>query len=285
MKKLKLFLVIFLLPLSSFALTPWGLPTYVDISAYAVNNYSYYRITHGLSDDDLSNLPHSINHKNTFITQLQGKLGKKYPSIFSTVRHNRENSAATKVNFLSDNTDLSEFVFVSGHGSYNTLFFYDDILQATAPTITKTFGGYTRWIIFDNCLTLNASPLYLASWLYGGAHVILGNRSKSGQFSLPSPYNYSSADQFDKFTTRFVTNGGTIWSSYNNAVKETFYTNVGFGIEPAIVFLAGKADNGKSVNFSEEKLQNVYNGPFNYNYGATSLTINWLSQTYGTPAY
>jgi hypothetical protein len=252
----------------------------VDIATYAVNDYSQYNIN---NNSNYGNLSRSIIHKNTFINQLQGKLNKKYPNISSIVRYNRENSTATGINFLEDNTDLSEFVFFSGHGSYNSLLFYDWMIKATAPVRTKYFGGYTRWIIFDACLTLNASPLYLFSWLSGGAHAILGSRSMSYSFSTSS--GYKSEEQFNKFTTRFVVNGEEIWSSYNNAVKEAVYTNIGLGIEPAIAYLAGNADNGKYVDFSKERLQNVYNGPFEYKYGATNLTINWLSQKYGSPIY
>ncbi len=283
MKRLNLFSIIFLLlAFSCYALTPWGVPAYVDIAAYAVNDYSQYNIN---NNSTASNLPRSIIHKNEFIGHLQGKLNAKYPNTSSTVRYNRENSTATRANFLNDNTDLSEFVFFSGHGNYNTLAFYDFPLQATAPTPTKTFGNYTRWIIFDACLTLNASPLYLASWLMGGAHAILGVRSMSWQFS-PSQGS-GTEDQFKKFTTRYVIVGNTIWSSHNSAVKDAaaIYINAGLGIEPAIAFWAGNADNGQYVNFSNERLQNVYNGPFSYQYGATNLTINWLSYKYGKPQY
>ncbi|MDR2593266.1 MAG: DUF6345 domain-containing protein [Fibromonadaceae bacterium] len=264
------------------ALTPWGVPNYVDIAAYAVNDYSQYRIH---NNPRLYDLSRSIKHKNAFINQLQNKLNAKYPNVSSTLRYNRENSTATRANFLNDNTNLSEFVFFSGHGDYNSLYLYESVLQATAPNVTKTFGDYTRWVIFDACLTLNASPLYLASWLFDGAHVILGNRSITYEFPNSSnPAGYSE-NIFNVFTTRFVTNGEAIWSSYYNAVRETVYIVGGYGVEPAIAFLAGNADNGKAVNFSEEKLQNVYNGPFNYKYGATNLTINWRSQTYGKPEY
>jgi len=279
MKKLKLILVaFFLLPCVCFALTPWGVPAYVDIAAYAINDYSKYRINYNLSINDLSDLKRSIIHKNTFINQLQGRLKSKYPNISSTLNYNRENSTATKSNFLNDNTDFSEFVFVSGHGYYNALLFYDYELQASS----KVFGNYTRWIIFDNCLTLNTSTVNLFTWLSGGAHAILGNRSKTWEFSKSS---YTSEELFVKFTTRFVTNGEALWSSYNNAVKEAIYINGGKGVEPAIAFLSGNADNGQSVYFSLETLQNVYNGPFSYQYGATNLKINFTSQIYGTPAY
>jgi hypothetical protein len=134
MKNLKLYLVtIFLLPISSFALTPWGVPTYVDIAAYAVNDYSQYRINNNTT---LGSLSRYINKKNAFINHLQGELKTKYPSISSMVRYNRENSAATIANFINDNTDLSEFVFFSGHGGYNSLLFYDWKLQATIQLIS-----------------------------------------------------------------------------------------------------------------------------------------------------
>jgi len=281
MKKLKSFLAILLLPLFSFALTPWGLPTWVDISTYALNDYSQW-------SSSTPNLKRSLSHKNRFIEQIQGKLNAKYPNIFSTVRHNRENSAATTNNFKNDDTNGSEFVFFSGHGSKDFLYFYNGGIYSGSG---KKFGGYTRWAIFDACLALNKDiPIsQLENW-FDGAHAILGFSSLSYEFI--HSYNcfftcdhYRSEDQYDKFAARFIRDGETIWSAYNNAVKGAIYSNGGIAVEPAIVYRKGNVDNGQYVDFSEERLQNVYNGPFNSNNGASNILTDRKYTTYGTPAY
>jgi len=278
MNKIKI-LTALLLFMSVFcsALTPWGLPTWVDISAYAVNDYS---------QTGNSNLSRSINHKNRFISQMQGRLKAKYPNINSEVMYNRENSSATTNNFLNDGTDMGEFVFFSGHGSNALLAFYNGNVYSTSG---KSFGGYTRWVMFDACLVLNTSLSQNERW-FNGVHSILGYDSFSYEFV--KSYNcfftcdyYRSEDVFNKFASRFITNGETIWSAHHNSVKEAIYQNGGLGVAPSIVFRSGNADNGQFVSFTEERLQNVYNGPFSYQAGASNIYINWNAYYYGKPQY
>jgi len=257
------------------ALTPWGLPSYVDISAYAVNDYL-----------NVSDLPRSIPHKDRFIHQFQARLISKYPNIFSNVRHDRNNSLATVYNYMNDNTNMSEIVFSAGHGSYGGIWMYDGFISSASG---KAFGGYTRWVFMDACLALNLSLPDAYRW-FNGVHAILGNRSIGWQFI--HSYNcfftcdhYRSEDQYNVFAYRFITNGETIWSAYAHAVMEVIYLKGGHGIEPAIINLAGNADNGQYVDFLEERLQNVYNGPFGYPYGATNITVFGRSISFGTPEY
>ncbi|MDR0516005.1 MAG: DUF6345 domain-containing protein [Fibromonadaceae bacterium] len=280
MKKVKVLVAMFLfMSVSCLALTPWGLPSYVDISAYAVNDYSQY-------GSGTSNLNRTILHKNRFIEQIQGKLKAKYPNISSAVKYNRENSAATKSNFLNDYTNIGEFVFFSGHGNRALLAFYDKTVSSTSG---KSFGGYTRWAMFDACLVLDAPFSKHEPW-FDGAHSILGYNSLSYEFI--HSYNcfftcdhYRSEDVFNKFASRFITNGETIWSAHHNSVKEAIYQNGGHGIAPSIVFFSGNADNGQFVSFADERLQNVYNGPFSYQNGASNIYINWNAYFYGNPQY
>lgn len=90
-------------------------PTEVNMSTYAINDYSRVERC-----DDLSR---SIADKNRFVEQMTKQITAKYPN--TTVRHlrDRENASATANSFLRDNTDDSEIVFFSGHGEPQTLFF------------------------------------------------------------------------------------------------------------------------------------------------------------------
>jgi hypothetical protein len=278
MKKIMtIVMVVLFASVACSALTPWGLPAWVDISAYAVNDYS---------QTGSSNLNRSIYHKNRFITQMQDRLRAKYPNISSTVRNNRENSTATVNNFLNDGTGLTEFVFFTGHGSRSRILLYNGFVSHASG---KSFGNYTRWVMFDACLVLDAPFDQHANW-FDGVHSILGYNSIAYEFIKSyncffSCSHYRSEDVFNKFASRFINNGETIWSAHHNSIKEAVYQNGGYGVEPSIVFLSGNADNGQHVSFSEERLQNVYNGPFHYQYGASNIFINWNSYTYGKPKY
>ncbi len=267
--------IVFSLSTLTFSATRWGIPTYLDFAAYAVNDY-----------ESISDLPRSIGHKDRFISQMQGKVEAKYPNVIMNIRYNRENANATVFNYLNDNTNGSEIVFSAGHGWYDGVWMYDGFVSSSSG---KRFGNWTRWVFFDACLALNTSLTNAARW-FNGAHAILGNRSNGWQYIRSydcffSCSHYRSEDQYNKFAQRFITNGEEIWPSYYNAVKEAIYQNGGLGIETAIINLAGNADNGQYVDFSQERFQNVYNGPFTSANGASNIVFWARSVRYGTPKY
>lgn len=92
-----------------------GPPAYIDISTYAIEDYSKVD-----SPVKVNSIKRPIAHKNRFVEQMTNNIKAKYPN--TAVRHvrDRENAAATANSFLTDNTDDSEIVFFSGHGSQQT---------------------------------------------------------------------------------------------------------------------------------------------------------------------
>ncbi len=56
------------------------------------------------------------------------KINSKYPKISTSVLYNRENSAATRTAFLSDKTNLTEFVFFCGAWKSTEAFFLRPIV-------------------------------------------------------------------------------------------------------------------------------------------------------------
>ncbi len=259
-----------------------SLPSKFSISAYAVNDYS-------ASLGKNSNLPRSIYHKNKFISAMIKKINGKYPKISTSVLYNRENSAATRAAFLTDKTNLTEFVFFAGHGNQQKLFFYDQSLELDN---TKMFGEFTRWVIFDACLVLNVNKRNYISesfssstidvnrfvriyQLFNGVHSILGNYGLGWQGNIKKHW-YSSArwrteDVYEYFSKYFIEDGDAIWDAYVSAVKKVYnnfhnnaalgyYTNIS-GYDSAIWYFYGVYSNGEILDMSNEKFSKTYNSP------------------------
>jgi len=258
-----------LLVINSFAIIRYGVPSQIHISAYAINDYSTF-------PGGATNLNRTILHKNMFINQIQVRLAAKYPSVDFYITHNRENSSATVYNFLND--DAGHIIFFSGHGTNNSIALRNGLINSYSG---KKFDGWTRWVYFDACLTLNANLSQVANW-FDGTHAILGYRSLSWEFS-GSPV--SSEDVLKEFATRFITNGETIWNAHKNSVISIIYNQAGIGIEPAIVNRIGNAEHGEYVDFADEQFSNTYNGPFNTALYATNIATSSRSVVYGVPQY
>lgn len=270
-KKTTLFL--FFLCAFSFSATRWGLPQHINISTYSIEDYS---------KTSSSNLSRSHKHAKSFSKNLFKKIASKYKDIATSQILERKDSLVTKQRILSDNLSHSEFVLFAGHGNSSGFFTYDGKFLSAGE---KKFGQSTYWVIFDACLMLNNDLPTLGKW-FDGAHAILGNKSQGWQYIRS--YNcfftcdhYRSEDQYSYFAKYFVSNGETIWESYKKAVKKAIYSNGNLGIEPAIVYKIGDADNGVETDMSEERFQNVYNAPFN----PKTHSIVIKSIKYGKPKY
>ncbi len=265
--------MLFFIATFCFAEIRWGLPYSLDIATYAVNDYSQYSNT-----DDLSR---SLAHKNRFVSKLTEEINDKYPNIGVNHVINRENSSATKWNFINDVNDYSEIVFFAGHGNVGLIALYDNVLYQQE----KSFGEFNRWVFFDACKVLGITPSQAYAW-FNGVHSILGNVSLGWQFihsynCFFSCDHYRSEDMYNYFADYFIDDGETIWDAYKKGVKKSIYTNGGLGIRPAIYYVESTAENGQDVNFSEERFQNVYNGPI----FPSMDQVKRKDQIYGSPSY
>lgn len=271
----KMLLCMFIVVDCALAYVRWGLPYTIDISTYAVNDYSHY--TNGTS-----NLSRSIRHKSRFVSQMMSSINSRYPNI--SVNHviDRTDSTATTFNFVNDANHNSEIVFFSGHGNVGLVALYDGI---TNLGTSKKFESFNRWVFLDACLVLDTTEAYATTW-FNGAHAVLSFKSLSYEFV--KPYNcfincdhHRSEDTFNYFADYFIEDGSEIWDAYNRAVRKAIYSNGNLGIEPGIMYVEGTAENGQFVDFSEERFQNVYNGPLPPSAGR----VKRKTQPHGTPAY
>ncbi len=268
-------LILFLLFFYSYTFsgTRWGLPSKINISTYSIQDYS---------KTNSNNLPRSHKHKANFVKKITSNINSKYSQIKTSHILDRLDSSVTKSQIQKDNLSHSEFALFVGHGNKSGFYTYDGKFLSAGD---KKFGNSTYWVIFDACLILNNDLPVLGKW-FSGVHAILGNKSQGWQYirSYNCFFNcnhYRSEDEYAYFAKYFISNGETIWESYKKAVKKAIYSQGNLGIEPAIVYKIGKADNGVETDMSEERFQNVYNAPFN----PASHTIVIKSIKYGKPKY
>lgn len=279
-------------------------PPAFGISAYAVNDYSH------ISNVKAKNLSRSIAHKNKFINKFTDAIGLKYPSVQTKVRHDREDASATSSNFISDNTDKSEFVFFAGHGQQQTLAFYDKSLKLSNGV--KSFGGNTRWVLFDACLVLNVNKTDFISQEYdkkktqdpyrvldvfgwfNGVHVILGNYALGWQGTIKKHW-YSSArwrteDVYSYFSEKFIEDGEPIVDAYFASIKKV-YNNFSTGItgyKVAAWYFYGVKKNGDVLDMSKEKFKSTYNAPVSFTETSTEFktrTLMLRTMSIGKPRY
>lgn len=105
--------------LYSFATNPtWTTPSKVHVSAFAVNDYSYYL------PNTLRSLQRTIHHKNFFIDSLFAEVSVHYPGKSTYVPYDYEDTSATFLNYKSAFTYNTEFVFFSGHGGPQKICLY-----------------------------------------------------------------------------------------------------------------------------------------------------------------
>lgn len=282
-------------------------PKELNVSTYAIDDYS-------ANDENLSNLSRSVAEKNRFVGQIFDNVKFKYPN--TTVRHirDRENAGATKNVFLTDNTDDSEIVFFAGHGSPQTLFFYDYRHEFLPGT--KRFGGRTRWVFIEACMFMNMNRddrisanassenmdierLRKMSALFNGVHAILGNYADGVQWTIKKHW-FSSArwrteDRFDYFARHFISGGVGIWDSYVSALKKVyrnFTENSALGSDgskhpgyrPAIVYFYKQFSDGSALDMSLEKYGESYNAPVSDG-SISNYLLMYKTVTIGSPIY
>ena len=155
----------------------------------------------------------------------------------------------------------------------------------------KVYGGDTRWVIFNACLTLNVNksnmlsePLTLESvdlsrvdtlrTVFRGVHAILGYYAKSWAMEFPIPYFneiIATENVYKFFAKNFITFNETIWESFFMANMSMYYQfaevlhHYGLdgpaGLKPAIAFLRGYDGNGVYHDTSLERFNHTYNQP------------------------
>ena len=303
--------IILTLCLSSclFAVT-LGVPQTISFSTYAINDYSHFAT-------DLGSLDRSIAHKKRFVEKMTDEITDKYPSTSISTNHNRENSAATTSRFLSDNTDLSDFVFFAGHGNQQRLSFYDNGFNFVNGN--KKFGGNTKWVILDACLFLNANNANQKSSdpsnnssvidnarltnikkMFNGVHAILGYHSKSWQGNIKKHW-YSSAqwrteDKYNHFAKYFIRDGRGLWDAYSAAVYKHYddfvnnhaagWTTNLSGYRSAIAYFYGDYNNGNVIDMSLETYKLTWKGPITSSSGNFKFVdIKMAYSKAGTPKY
>ena len=281
-------------------------PTEVNMSTYAINDYS--RV------ERCSDLSRSIADKNRFVEQMTSQIKAKYPN--TTVRHlrDRENANATANSFLTDYTDNSEIVFFSGHGEPQTLFFHDK--QQNFGINTKRFGGKTRWVFLEACMFLNVNKserlsaslsdnenidynkMAIIASMFNGVHAILGNYANGWQGTIKKHW-YSSArwrteDRFNYFAQYFIKDGSGIWDSYVSAVKKVYknfkddsalgYSTGITGYKPAIAYFYKQGTNGNALDMSLESYALSYDAPVSDG-SVSGYSIRFKAVSIGSPKY
>lgn len=334
--KLLLVLIFLAVDLSAASTPVWGAPTKVKVTTFAVNDYDIYRYKHGIVNEHaLPGLENSVIHEQTFVDELFSALGKKYPGKkkYKDAYASGKNSSATAQRFREAVLYNSEFVFFSGHGDQQELLLYDysirlrgrcccdrgdeacfkasglkntDICPSSGYACAndeygKVYGGDTRWVILDACLTLNVNksnrlskPLSIENIdftkvdqlrsVFSGVHAILGFYSDGKQGTLHINNKYVDTRWlYQYFVENFIEKKETVWNSFSKAcarIVNDFENTI--GLQPAIAFLRGYDKNGVYHDTSTETFDRTYNKPIQID-GSIELFI--MYEKYGIPTY
>lgn len=278
-----------------FAVNPtWTTPSKVAVAAFAVDSYSHVYYPRSLGD-----LKRSKIHKRVFIETLFSRVRAKYPGKRAFTTYNRSDLNATKEDYGEALLYRSEFVFFSGHGNQQKICLRDYPINVSGGCGRdvcpldeggKFYGGETRWVIFDACLTLNInkegrlhrtlsdddvdiSKYYKIKDVFAGVHAILGFYSNAWEdqqhmvtgtgIASGGLWVYSE-DLYDYFTKYFIEDGETIWASFSMAsadVVDEFRPFNGKGLAPAIAFIRGYDNQGRYHDTSMERFDHTFNQP------------------------
>lgn len=249
-----------------------GVPTYLWVSTYAINDYP------GTEKDP----PRSIAHADRMWSELAEWAGDYYPSI-NTMRYiKREESSATRNNFLNDRNDMTEFVFFAGHGDRGSIKLYDQSVWAS----TMRLSNWNRWAIFDSCLTLNTN-----GWNFfgDGVHAVFGYSSISYQGQKKrwswSCFCYKTIDCseeiYDAFFRYWISQKNEMLNAYTRSVRDELYEDFPIpGVQAGAWSLHGYLDDGSFFDGACEKIDNVYNAP-----APNNLSLWYSGLIMGNPIY
>lgn len=311
----KILIVCVFLACACAATPTWTTPTKVHVSAFAVNDYSNY------SPSVAPSLSRSVITKDTFIASLFSELNDYYPGLSRCTPYNYNDSNVTVCSYKGALTYHSEFVFFAGHGHQQRIVMHDLPMKVyegcagdtcSALNYGKVYGGNTRWVIFNSCLTLNVNksnmlsyPLTLESvdlsrvdtlrTVFHGVHAILGYYALTWAREFPIPYYneiIATENLYKFFAKNFISYNETIWDSFVMANMSVYYQFVEVlsdygldgpaGLKPAIAFLRGYDENGVYHDTSLELFNHTYNQPININ-GSLELFIMYYEL--GEPLY
>ena len=329
-----LILIIAFLAVDLFAAPVWGTPPKVKVTTFAVDNYQVYRDKHHIAEDNLVSLNRSSFHERMFVDTLFKLIKNKYPNVkTSKDPKSKIESSATAKAWKDADFKQSQIVFFAGHGNQQELLLHDYSVKLRARCCCnrgdaacfaasglnssaicpnneyscpndeygKVFGGETRWVILDACLTLNVNnsedldePLSLdyidfsrvntLRTVFTGVHAILGFYSLAWKGSIKKNGNiWGTEILYERFATNFIEKKETIWNAFSKACG--YFVDVfgdRKGLKPAIAFLRGYDKNGVYHDTSTETFERTYNKPI---YVEGSLELYIMYEEYGEPKY
>ncbi len=222
------------------------------------NDYSNYRANY--PQYSATDLNRSIAAKNAFVSNLTNAISAKYPQTQISHPINLENGSATLWNYVFSPSDNSDFVMFAGHGDVGKIVLSD----TWATKYSKSFGGKTKWVVMNSCLTLFPDGPSMSPW-FNGVHAVLGFHSIGWEAIRRKCFfcsgHYRSEDKYEYFAKAFVTDNRPIWQAFQSAVLIADYVNIGLSEAPAIIYMYGEDKYGFLNDFSEEKYSSTYNGP------------------------
>ncbi len=270
MKRFLLVFFSFLLSGSLYA-SDWGVPPWLYSMTVTIEDYSG-------SDMDLDRCH---QHGDYFYNYLVSGISSNGYSI-TTFRNNVKDSQALK-SYVTTYSDSYHFVFFSGHGNTYGPRLYDSTLYS----YNKAFGGATRWVFFDCCLTLNTTYASMRQ-RFNGVHSIFGFVSLSYEFSKviaisswPFFKTVKSEYQWSDFSDRW-TDGSDMYTAFRTSVKEKIVDDGDHDVEIASFHLRGAVD-GQYLYGHREVISNVYNQPLTISEASDGF---WKTRTvWGNPEY
>jgi len=274
----------------------FGVPLTMNIGTYTINDY--------LNPSYCPHLDDPYNKGNTLSSGLFWRLAENYPQVPCTRIVSKSNNNVP-MSLWQDNDhgifNLCDMLFFAGHGyknyfcAYDAYGWYDDVWLVGA-----NYGGFTKWVIHDACLTLNSDEVMNGSMLANGVHAVFGFQSESWDgewFCCSWSWTYLalicstvySHQVYSIFTDKWIAGGEPLWNAWAESNDIIYHDNWGDGIAPAVITVEGWInDNGTWKNFSgrNETINNVYNGPVapNVFYGGQWASARYYV-VYGSPNY
>ena len=269
-----------------------GPPTYQYMCTYAIEDYEGYEATQ----------PRAFAHSNNFAYQFKLRMNQYQPAV-SVVHYDSARNRVANLQQLTANSDVCELVQFTGHGYPNDIIIWPALTAPPNGTYyvapgDRSYGGWTRWALFDACqvlkrgnsgLTDNSSNGY--KYWFGGAHAVISHRANTYWFyesdcGLFGCNRYRSEYFYDSFAVYYAPGNYSIWDSWQYSYRDRIYSR-GYGGSPAIVYQTFNIGGGTIVAGKNEYSNLQYNGSFyalNYS-GAPTSDLYRTYVDYGTPSY